>query len=130
MPHEGQSDGCCIRPDLINHAEMGIIQRNLVILGGAIRTPPLSLKARCEIGFLIRNLQRGLSLEMPQSRPMPSIGGRCQELRVTDGGQAWRVIFRIDPDAILVLAVFNKKTRKTPRKLIDNARRLLERYDS
>jgi len=106
------------------------MQKDLVILGGAIRTPPLSLKARREIGFLIRKLQLGLSLEMPHSRPMPSTGSRCHELRVNDGGQAWRVIYRIDFDAILVLAVFSKKTRKTPKRLIDNARFILERYDS
>ena len=114
---------------MIHYAEMGIIQKDLVILGGAIKTPPLSLEARREIGFLIRKLQRGLSLEIPNSRPMPAIGRRCHELRVIDGGQAWRVIYRIDPDAILVLAVFSKKTRRTPGRLILNVKRLLEQYD-
>ena len=55
---------------------------------------------------------------MPQSRPMPSIAARCHELRVNDEGRAWRLMYRLDPDAILILAVFAKKTEKTPDEII------------
>lgn len=102
----------------------------LVILSGEIQTPPLSHDARREIGFMIRKLQQGLKLEMPHSRPMPSIGRRCHELRVNDAGQTWRVIYRTDPDAVLVVALFSKKTSKTPKHVIDQARRLLLEYDA
>lgn len=127
-PLERASQSC--KTDLIRYTEMGIIQKDLVILGGAIKTPPLSLRARREIGFLIRKLQFGLSLEMPRSRSLPLIGSRCHELRVNDGGKAWRVIYRIDTEAIVVLAVFSKKTRKTPKTTIVEAKRLLEMYDA
>jgi len=88
------------------------------------------LAARREIGFLIRKLQQGQPLEMPDSRPMPSIGRRCHELRVNDRDGSWRVIYRIDSDAILVAAVFKKKTTKTPQRVIEQAKRLLARYDA
>ncbi len=104
--------------------------KSLVILSAEIKTPPLSHEARREIGFLVRQLQLGLRLEMPHSRPMPSIGRRCHELRVNDAGQTWRVIYRTDPDAILVVSLFRKKTSKTPRQVIDQAKRLLREYDA
>jgi len=56
----------------------------LVWLRGEIKTPPFSAKARVEAGFLLRRLQRGESIGMPHSRPMPIIGRRCHELRVVD----------------------------------------------
>ncbi len=102
----------------------------LVILSGEIKTPPLSHEARREIGFLIRKLQEGLKLEMPHSRPMPSIGRGCHELRVSDSGQSWRVIYRTDPDAILVVAFFSKKTSKTPKRVVERAKKLLREYDA
>jgi phage-related protein len=101
----------------------------LVILSGDIKTPPLCRAVRRKIGYLIRQLQHGLALEMPHSRPMPTIGPRCHELRVSDGERAWRVVYRTDRDAVLVLALFSKKTGKTPRKVIEQSRRLLRLYD-
>ncbi len=79
---------------------------------------------------MIRKLQQGLRLEMPHSRPAPSIGRRCHELRVNDASQTWRVIYRTDPDAVLVVALFSKKTSKTPKHVIDQAKRLLREYDA
>jgi phage-related protein len=102
----------------------------LVLLSDEIKTPPVSREARREIGFLIRKLQQGLKLEMPHSRPMPDVGRRCHELRVQDDRQSWRVIYRTDPDAILILAVFSKKTVKLPKRIIDQATRLLREYDA
>lgn len=108
----------------------GRVDKTLVLLAGEIKTPPVSQKARREIGLLIRKLQQGLALEMPHSRPMPSIGRRCHELRVNDAGLTWRVIYRTDSDAILVVALFGKKTSKTPRHVIDRAKKLLREYDT
>jgi hypothetical protein len=52
--------------------------------------------------------------KMPQSRPMSSIGLRCHELRINDADTTWRLIYRIDQDAIVIAEVFAKKTEKTP----------------
>ncbi|MEA1949112.1 MAG: type II toxin-antitoxin system RelE/ParE family toxin, partial [Thermodesulfobacteriota bacterium] len=43
----------------------------LVWMHGEIATPPFSENARIEAGYLLRKLQKGLSLSLPQSRPMP-----------------------------------------------------------
>ena len=102
----------------------------LVWLHGEIRTPPLSREARLEVGFLLRRLQRGDRLGMPHARTMPSIGGRCHELRVTDEDQIWRLILRIDTDAIIILEVFSKKTSQTPQRVINACKRRLKLYDS
>ena len=104
----------------------------LVILSGEIKTPPLSSQARIETGVLLRRLQRGEILSMPQSRPMPDIGPRCHELRVPDpaSDKTWRIIYRADREEILVVEVFAKKTQQTPRKIIEACRRRLRVWDS
>ena len=105
-------------------------EKVLVLLAGEIRTPPVSHDARREIGFLIRKLQQGIKIGMPHSRPMPAIGRSCHELRVNEAGQAWRVIYRADADAVLVVAVFSKKTSETPKRVIERAKTLLRKYDT
>ena len=66
---------------------------------------------------------------MPLSRPMPSIGPGCHELRVRDAAKQWRLVYRTDRDAILVVDLFRKTTQKTPRQAIDRSRRRLRQYD-
>jgi phage-related protein len=97
---------------------------------GEVKTPPMSLEARREIGLLLRELQDGEMLAMPHSRPMPSIGPRCHELRVNDETNTWRLIYRMDDAAILILEVFAKKTRETPQRVITDCQRRLKLYDS
>lgn len=58
--------------------------------------------------MLLRRLQRGESLGMPHSRPMPGVGKRCHELRVGDPAANWRIVYRTDRDAIVIGAVFAK----------------------
>ena len=101
----------------------------LAWLHGEIKTPPFSLAARLETGFLLRRLQRGELLTMPQSRPMPSVGPRCHELRVIDVSGQWRLIYRIDADAIVIAEVFAKKSAKTPKTVVETCRRRLKEYD-
>ena len=109
---------------------MSDADKPLVWLHGEVRTPPFSTEARREAGFLLRSLQRGIALAMPRSRPMPTIGPRCHELRVVDAGVAWRIVYRIDPDAIVIAAVFAKRDRKTPLVLIETCKVRLSRYDA
>ena len=72
--------------------------------------------------------RRGFA-HLPRSCPMPTIGARCHELRVNNRHQTWRVIYRIDDDAIVLLDVFQKKTRAAPRRLIADCERRLRLYD-
>jgi phage-related protein len=101
----------------------------LVWLHGEIKTPPMSVYGRLEAGHLLRRLQRGEVLSMPVSRPMPSIGPRCHELRIGDSDVTWRIFYRIDPEAILILEVLKKKTQATPKEVIEVCRRRLAAYD-
>ena len=98
-------------------------------LRGEIKSPPFGAAARVEAGYLLRRLQTGEVIGLPMSRPLPGIGGRCHELRITDAGQSWRIVYRIDADAIVIADVFSKKTRTTPRQVIDVCRRRLREYD-
>jgi len=66
---------------------------------------------------------------MPQSRPMPTIGPRCHELRINDEAVSWRIVYRADPDAVVIAEVFNKKTQQTPRSVILSCQRRLKEYD-
>ena len=104
--------------------------KHLVWLHGEVKSPPFNKEARIEAGYLLRRLQRGDSLDMPHSRPMPTIGARCHELRITDESKVWRVIYRIDADAIIIIEVFSKKTNRTPKSVIEVCKRRLKGYDA
>ena len=104
--------------------------KELVWLRSEVKTPPFSAAARREAGLLLRQLQRGEKLSMPHSRPMPTIGRRCHELRVPDEDKTWRIVYRIDHDAIVILEVFAKKDRTTPRSVIDTCKKRIKDYDA
>ena len=108
-----------------------IDQKPLLLLGGEIKSPPFSEEARRKAGFLLRMLQRGELVSMPVSRPMPSIGSRCHELRVIDAEVkvTWRIVYRLDPDCVVIADVFPKKTSKTPDEVIWRCKARLRRYD-
>lgn len=100
----------------------------LVWLRGEVKTPPLSAEARIEAGFLLRRLQRGESLGLPVSRPMPGIGTGCHELRVDDRAQTWRIVYHLASDAVVILDVFSKKTARTPLAVMLDCQRRLTAY--
>ena len=97
-----------------------------------MKTPPLSAATRRDAGFLLRQLQAGETLSMPHSKPMRTIGPRCHELRLTDGKKnaEWRIIYRVDPDAIVIGDVFQKKTRRTPQAVIQMCKKRFRDYDA
>ena len=106
------------------------VDKPLVWLEGEIKTPPFSAVARLEAGFLLRQLQQGKTLGMPHSRPMPNVGAHCHELRINDARATWRIVYRIDSDAIIILEVFRKKTQQIPRSVITVCSRRLKEYDN
>lgn len=108
---------------------MGLRDKPLIWLHGIVKTPPFSVSARLEAGYLLRLLQRGEKLSMPHSRPMPSIEPHCHELRITDSGKIWRIVYRIDSDAIVIACVFQKKTNNTPKSIIDVCKSRCRMYD-
>lgn len=104
-------------------------RKPLVLLHGEIKTPPFSTEGRVEAGTLLRRLQEGETLSLPHSRPMPSIGPHCHELRIRDHSHNWRIVYRLDADAVLVADIFAKTTRQTPPQVIAHCRQRLKRYD-
>jgi phage-related protein len=109
---------------------MSALDKPLVWLHGEVKSPPLSREARLKAGFLLRSLQRGETLSMPHSRPMPVIGARCHELRITDGDSTWRVVYRTDIDAVIILEVFQKKTSQTPKRVIAACKTRIREYEN
>jgi hypothetical protein len=84
----------------IQYSAMSPSDKPLVWLHGEVRTPPFSREARLEAGYLLRRLQQGDRLVMPQSRPMPVIG-----------------------------EVLSKKSTATPRSVIEVCKRRFREYD-
>lgn len=104
-------------------------RRPLVWLHGEVKTPPCSAAARLKAGLLLRRLQRGDKIGLPHVRPMPVVGARCGELRIPDATVTWRILYRLDGDAVIVVAVFAKKTQATPATILATAKARLRQYD-
>ncbi len=108
---------------------MASIDKPLVWLHGEVKTPPFSAAARLEVGVLLRRLQWGERVSLPQSRPLPRLGPRSHERRIQDAEAAWRLVYRVEADAIVIAAVFSKKTQATPRSVLEVCQRRLRAYD-
>jgi phage-related protein len=94
---------------------MKLKEKPIVWLQSEIKTPPFSDSARIESSYLLRLLQMGERISLTHSRPMPSIGVRCHELRIDDENKKWRIVYRIDEDVIVILEVFEKKLKRHAR---------------
>lgn len=106
------------------------MDKPLVWLEGEIKTPPFTSPARIEAGVLLRRLQRGESLGLPHSRPMPVIGPRCHELRIPDKTKNWRIFYHLAADAVVILDILEKQTQQTPLATIRACQRRLKLYQS
>jgi phage-related protein len=106
-----------------------ITRKPLVWLQGEAKTPPFTAEGRQEAGMLLRLLQEGERLGMPQSEPLPGVGSRCGALRVRDAEHNWRIMYRADADAVLILEVYSKKSRKIPDEVIKRCKDRLKLYD-
>ncbi|MEQ1691670.1 MAG: type II toxin-antitoxin system RelE/ParE family toxin [Vicinamibacterales bacterium] len=60
---------------------------------------------------------------------MPTLGARCGEVRVPDAALTWRILYRLDPDAVIIVDVFTKKTQATPAAILATGRERLRAYD-
>lgn len=105
-------------------------RKPVVWLHGEVKTPPFTPEGRQEAGMLLRLLQEGERLGMPQAEPLPDVGPRCGALRVRDAEHNWRIMYRIDSDAVLVVEVYPKKTRKIPGEVIERCKKRLKQYDA
>jgi len=91
-------------------------------LAGEVKTPPMSVDARREMGFLLRQLQEGENLSLPNCR-CQQLEAAATRLRVNDKNKTWRLFYFLDSDAIVILEVWEKKTRKTSQATIELCQR-------
>lgn len=84
-----------------------------------------------EIGEALRDIQKGIRLGLPLSRPMPTITSGAHKLRIRDSTTAiWVLYFVAVSDAIVVFLSFQEQTQQTLRHEIDlGQRRLKEMLD-
>jgi phage-related protein len=78
---------------------------------------------------LRRRLQGGEKTAPPALAADADIGPRCHELRIPDARATWRIVYRLDPDAVVIAKVFSKKTAATPQRGIEVCQRRLRDYD-
>ena len=71
-------------------------RKPLVWLHGEIKTPPFSEEGRNEAGKLLRLLQEGEYVGMPQAEALSILGSGCGALRVRDGEHNWRIMYRLE----------------------------------
>jgi phage-related protein len=107
---------------------MSPLHKEMIWLDGEPKTPPIPSEVRIEVGYLFRLVQAGISLSLPQSKPMPTIGKNCHELRINDSSGIWRFFYFIDSDAIVSIGFFCKKTAKTPKREIELCKSRLKNY--
>ncbi len=52
-------------------------------------------------------------------------------MKINDGEKnvTWRIVYRIDSDAIIVAGWFKKKSQKLPKNFVDTCRKRLKKYD-
>ena len=98
-------------------------------LADEVTAPPFAARVALDVAALLKKVAVGGMLLMPHSRPMPSIGHRCYELRVNDGNRSWRIVYHISVDTVVVLDVFAKKTRATPGQVVNRCKKRLRRYE-
>ncbi len=79
--------------------------------------------------MLLRYLQNGLTLAMPQAEPLPVIGPHCGAIRVRDEQHNWRIMYRVDADAVVLVKVYDKKAKKIPAEVITQCKQRLNLYD-
>ncbi len=79
----------------------------------AIRRFPKDVKDK--LGQSLFDVQNGLQLTMPKSRPMPSLATGVEELRVKGKDGIYRAFYYAkEEDGILLFHAFVKKSQETP----------------
>ena len=64
------------------------------------------------------------------SKPLVWLHGEVKTPpRIDDGSVTWRIVYHVDSDAIVILEVFQKKSRTTPKQVIEVTRKRLRAYE-
>ncbi len=98
----------------------------MVVIAPACRREIEALpeEIRGDLADALARLDAGLTLSMPLSRPMPSIGAGVHELRLKDRSGVYRVIYAVVVSGrVHVLHAFKKTTQGTPFRHLELARK-------
>lgn len=49
-------------------------------------------------------------------------------LRIQDANRTWRIVYFVDPSAVVILEVFAKATQQTPKAALERCRTRLRQY--
>mgnify|MGYP000082502094 CR=1 FL=1 len=76
---------------------------------------------------IAEQLNDGVKLSLPLSRPMPTMGKGVHELRLKDASGQYRIIYYLKTKSgeILFIHAFKKKTQATQKKNLDLAKKRL-----
>jgi len=84
--------------------------------------PPSSISSTHHVRFSLLTRLPLVAARCLSCVPLPTV---CPiAARVT-----WRIVYRLDLDAIVIAEVFSKKNQTTPQQVIDVCRRRLREYD-
>ena len=50
-------------------------------------------------------------------------------MRINDRDKTWRIIYRLDDDAVVILEVFEKKSQATPKSVNEICKKRIIAYD-
>ncbi len=82
---------------------------------------------KADLMDLLAQLDIGIKLSMPLSRPMTSIGKGVHELRLKDASGVYRIIYVfVSPNNIWVIHGFKKTTEQTSKQDIELAKKRLK----
>lgn len=82
---------------------------------------------RADLLDLLAQLDAGIKLSMPISRPMPSIGKGVHELRLKDASGIYRIIYVfVSQNNIWIIHGFKKTTMQTSKQDIELAQKRLK----
>jgi len=102
-------------------------------LHGEIKTPPFTATARLEAGFAASPIANaGEKIGLPQVRLMPRHWARAVQSYVfRTRTVTWRILYRLDTDAIVIVAVVlrRKKLPPPPATIVTTAKARLRQYD-
>jgi phage-related protein len=73
------------------------------------------------------------ALRLVADKPLAWLRGEVKTppfSRAAEADHNWRLVHRVDPDAIVIAAVFDKKTQQAPRDVIARCQRRLRAYDA
>jgi len=97
-------------------------------LHGEIRSPTVLDGRESRAGELLRAVAAPRDPYVAATRALCHRRPGCHELRIVDVRVSWRIVYHVRLDAVVILAVFAKKTRRTPLRQIEASRDRLRRY--